>query len=133
MKTIAVMTVLFLPATFVATLFSMTIFDFNNESGRPKVSKYIWIYVIIAVVLTALVFAGWRVWWSWENRRFQQEIGTMARHIDRREPSRVTPILGDPEGEMHVGMRGRLASTVARVDRGWTRSRAAVPNEPEDS
>ncbi|KAI1468744.1 uncharacterized protein F4812DRAFT_424529 [Daldinia caldariorum] len=47
MKTIAVVTMVFLPATFVATLFSMTFFDLN--------SSYAWLYPCVTIPLTVLV------------------------------------------------------------------------------
>ncbi|KAI0183768.1 hypothetical protein EV127DRAFT_506397 [Xylaria flabelliformis] len=58
MKTIALVTMVFLPATFVASLFSMTFFDWNPPEGR-HISPEIWIYVIIAVGLTLLVIGLW--------------------------------------------------------------------------
>ncbi|OTB15694.1 hypothetical protein K445DRAFT_366875 [Daldinia sp. EC12] len=47
MKSIAVVTMVFLPATFVATLFSMTFFDLN--------SSWIWLYPCITIPLTVFV------------------------------------------------------------------------------
>ncbi|KAI0117417.1 hypothetical protein F4814DRAFT_416230 [Daldinia grandis] len=47
MKTIAVVTMVFLPATFVATLFSMTFFDLDLG--------HIWLYPCVAIPLTVLV------------------------------------------------------------------------------
>ncbi|KAI0550436.1 hypothetical protein F4679DRAFT_542373 [Xylaria curta] len=58
MKTIALVTMVFLPATFVASLFSMTFFDWNPPEGK-HISPEIWIYVIIAVGLTLLVVGLW--------------------------------------------------------------------------
>ncbi|KAI1737669.1 hypothetical protein F4680DRAFT_427568 [Xylaria scruposa] len=58
MKTIALVTMVFLPATFVASLFSMTFFDWNPPKGE-HMSPEIWIYVIIAVGLTLLVVGLW--------------------------------------------------------------------------
>ncbi|KAI4861453.1 hypothetical protein F4820DRAFT_460948 [Hypoxylon rubiginosum] len=47
MKAIAVVTMVFLPATFVATLFSMTLFDLDSSS--------MWLYPSIAIPLTIIV------------------------------------------------------------------------------
>ncbi|KGQ02679.1 hypothetical protein BBAD15_g12103 [Beauveria bassiana D1-5] len=44
MRVIAIVTILFLPATFTATFFSTTFFNFLEEKG-PRVSPWIWIYV----------------------------------------------------------------------------------------
>ncbi|KAL2192721.1 hypothetical protein P885DRAFT_64663 [Corynascus similis CBS 632.67] len=44
MKAIAVMTILFLPGTFFATLFAMPLFDFSVPPGEPVVTSRLWIY-----------------------------------------------------------------------------------------
>ncbi|KAH7325694.1 hypothetical protein B0I35DRAFT_420974 [Stachybotrys elegans] len=67
MKTIAVLTTVFLPATFVATLFSMPSFDWDGSS--PRVTASFWVYWAVAVPLTILVLVSWRIWWSLEARR----------------------------------------------------------------
>lgn len=69
MKAIAIITTVFLPATFLATFFSMSMFDWDaNNSSSPKVSKYIWVYWVIAIPMTVVVMFLW-VWLSrLENR-----------------------------------------------------------------
>jgi Mg2+ and Co2+ transporter CorA len=63
MKTIAVLTIVFLPGTYVATIFSMDMFQWQPEDGgRPTVSKLFWVYWVITVPLTGLVLAGWLIW-----------------------------------------------------------------------
>ncbi|KAF2458657.1 hypothetical protein BDY21DRAFT_340956 [Lineolata rhizophorae] len=66
MKTIAVLTMLFLPATFVSALFSTTFFTFeSNEDGVPPkwfVSDKLWIYFIVSCPLTVVVLAFWSIW-----------------------------------------------------------------------
>ncbi|KAI8627906.1 hypothetical protein F5Y19DRAFT_465525 [Xylariaceae sp. FL1651] len=49
MKSIALVTMVFLPATFVATLFSMTFFNLD--------SSYIWLYPSITIPLTVMVLS----------------------------------------------------------------------------
>ncbi|KAH6647020.1 hypothetical protein BKA67DRAFT_423982 [Truncatella angustata] len=49
MKSIALLTMIFLPATFVATLFSMSFFELG--------SSYMWLYPAVAVPLTIAVVA----------------------------------------------------------------------------
>ncbi|KAF3388167.1 hypothetical protein DPV78_012196 [Talaromyces pinophilus] len=59
MKTIAVMTMFYLPASFVATLLSMGIFNFDFESGSSgsiALSSYWWIYVVVTIPLTISTF-----------------------------------------------------------------------------
>ncbi|KAH6987183.1 hypothetical protein EDB80DRAFT_178465 [Ilyonectria destructans] len=59
MRSIALLTMIFLPGTFLAGIFSMTFFDWKSDSGGVVVSKYVWIYVLIAVVLTLLTVGSW--------------------------------------------------------------------------
>ncbi|KAI0538520.1 hypothetical protein GGR58DRAFT_468104 [Xylaria digitata] len=62
MKSIALLTMVFLPATFVATLFSMGIFEWSGEHGEIiTVSPYIWLYVVVTVAITSLTFGTWRL------------------------------------------------------------------------
>lgn len=61
MKTIAAVTMSFLPGTFVASFFAMPLFEWDSDNGRV-VNPQIWIYWAVAIPLTALSFA---VWWIW--------------------------------------------------------------------
>lgn len=58
MRTIAVVTMLFLPATFVATLFSASFFNFQASDG-PIVSRWIWLYVLLTAVMTVAIQGLW--------------------------------------------------------------------------
>ncbi|KAI1081900.1 hypothetical protein F5B20DRAFT_533533 [Whalleya microplaca] len=51
MKSVALLTMVFLPATFVATLFSMTFFDLDYS--------YVWLYPVITIPLTIAVVGVW--------------------------------------------------------------------------
>jgi Mg2+ and Co2+ transporter CorA len=62
MKTIAFITLTFLPPTFICTLFSMSFFDFGAESGGWSVSSKIWIYWVIAIPITAATALLWYFW-----------------------------------------------------------------------
>jgi Mg2+ and Co2+ transporter CorA len=60
MKTIAIMTVIFLPGTFVATFFSMNMVDWAPSGDTtPKLSRYMWVYWIVAIPLTVFVLLLW--------------------------------------------------------------------------
>lgn len=59
-RIISVVTLLFLPATFVSTLFSMSFFSFQPAyQNRWGVSPKIWIYFAVSVPLTMLTFVIW--------------------------------------------------------------------------
>ena len=71
MKTISILGIVFLPGTFVATLFSMDMFDWgSSDSGGVKkltVSPSIWIYWVIVIPLTLITFLVWALWSRREN------------------------------------------------------------------
>ncbi|KAJ0108555.1 hypothetical protein J7T55_002159 [Diaporthe amygdali] len=59
MRSIAMLTMIFLPATFVASLFSMSFFDWNPDQGKKILSPYIWMYVVLTAGLTGLTLTLW--------------------------------------------------------------------------
>lgn len=68
MKTIAVVTLVFLPATFVSAVFSTGIFNFHasEEPGQEKtVSKYGWVYLLTCLLSTFLTLGSWICWYRW--------------------------------------------------------------------
>jgi hypothetical protein len=54
---ITTLTLVYLPASFVATFFGMNFFSMNEEAGRIVGSSMIWIYVVSTVVLSSLTMA----------------------------------------------------------------------------
>lgn len=60
MKTIASLTMVYLPSTFVATIFSTGFFDFGSDgTGDSNVNVDIWKLIIVASVLTTLAISVW--------------------------------------------------------------------------
>jgi heme/copper-type cytochrome/quinol oxidase subunit 2 len=59
MRSIALVTMVFLPGTFLAAVFSMTFFDWSGEGGKTRVSSYLWIYITITAVFTLLTVGSW--------------------------------------------------------------------------
>ncbi|TWU76409.1 hypothetical protein ED733_006785 [Metarhizium rileyi] len=57
MRTIAAVTMLFLPATFISAIFSTSFF--NSEGGNWKVSGEFWIFWVVAIVVTVASFGSW--------------------------------------------------------------------------
>ncbi|KAI0478283.1 hypothetical protein F4859DRAFT_479212 [Xylaria cf. heliscus] len=53
MRTIALVTMVFLPGTFFATIFSMTFFNWQAGDGESTVSSLFWVYIVFSVVSTA--------------------------------------------------------------------------------
>ncbi|EMC97977.1 hypothetical protein BAUCODRAFT_409722 [Baudoinia panamericana UAMH 10762] len=59
MKTIAVLTLTFLPGTAVASFFSMTMFQWPFANNNSLASPYIYVYFVVTIPLTVLVYALW--------------------------------------------------------------------------
>lgn len=59
MRSIALLTMVFLPGTFLASVFSMSFFDWKEGAS---VSSYIWIYFVIAIFTTLMIIG---LWWYW--------------------------------------------------------------------
>lgn len=62
MKTLAAVTVAFLPGTFVAAFFAMPLFEWKAISDGMVVSKRFWIYWAVTVPLTFLTLLIWVLW-----------------------------------------------------------------------
>ncbi|KAI0395137.1 hypothetical protein F5Y17DRAFT_457340 [Xylariaceae sp. FL0594] len=89
MKTLAYVTTVFLPPTFIASLFSMSMFDWqasvpssssSSSDGSVVVVPDFWIYWVISVPLTLAILAGWRVWLRREKDALLAEYGIP--HLD---------------------------------------------------
>lgn len=64
MRTIAFVTLVFLPATFVCAIFSMSFFDYDASSGSWLVSPDFWRYWAVAVPVTVCTATLWLAWTS---------------------------------------------------------------------
>ncbi|KAJ8133190.1 hypothetical protein O1611_g430 [Lasiodiplodia mahajangana] len=76
MKTLAYVTAIFLPPTFVATVFSMSMFDWQASTGLPDSVVLVpdfWIFWVVSVPLTLAVLVGWRYWLRFEKNTLQSE------------------------------------------------------------
>ncbi|KAH8651282.1 hypothetical protein BX600DRAFT_100986 [Xylariales sp. PMI_506] len=75
MRVISAVTLVFLPATFTSTLFSASFFNFSpNDSAH--ISKWIWLYVVITIILTAAVLA---CWWFFSQRQHAKAMTASRR------------------------------------------------------
>ena len=72
MRMIAIVTIIFLPGTFTATLFSANFLNLQPQQG--VVSYWIWVYVALTLLLTIGVFIGYWV----PMRRKALEIDRLA-------------------------------------------------------
>lgn len=80
--TFTFITALFLPGTFIATLFSMTMFDWQSADGsdgasslsNSYVSDKFWLFWAIAVPLTIITMTGWLLWFKYANAKWTREL-----------------------------------------------------------
>ena len=73
MKTIAVLTLLFLPAAGIGTIFSMPFFkvDFQNNANKElEVARSFWIFWVVTLPITATLFVTW--WWTYRRARLRR-------------------------------------------------------------
>ncbi|KAF2716507.1 hypothetical protein K431DRAFT_235238 [Polychaeton citri CBS 116435] len=83
MKTIAVLTLVFLPGTAIASFFSMNMFNWEPGPGEKVVSGYLWIYFAVTVPIT-LGFLGFWMWWMWfSQKRYQKKHQQGVRDIEK--------------------------------------------------
>jgi Mg2+ and Co2+ transporter CorA len=79
MRTISILGIVYLPPTFVATLFSVDMFDWGpsadgNGAMELRASPSVWIYCAVAVPLTLATFLVWMLWARRENRKSSQRF-----------------------------------------------------------
>ncbi|KAF2135191.1 uncharacterized protein K452DRAFT_260998 [Aplosporella prunicola CBS 121167] len=73
MKTIAVMTLIYLPGSYIASIFGMNFFDFSSSSGLILSDKF-WIYWVLTAIMTLLTIGIWMLWQS--QREHTQKAST---------------------------------------------------------
>ncbi|RDW71138.1 hypothetical protein BP6252_07701 [Coleophoma cylindrospora] len=64
MKTISLLGAIFFPGAYLASVFSMTFFNFQD--GGPGVSESFWIYWAVTIPVTMVIVF---IWWIWERQR----------------------------------------------------------------
>ncbi|KAH8673639.1 hypothetical protein BX600DRAFT_211125 [Xylariales sp. PMI_506] len=87
MKTLSLMGALFLPGTFLASLFSMTFFQFSggDDGTEAYVSRWLWVYFVVTIPLTIAIVASW--WWLEKRRekKYAQEDVVLEKGIETME------------------------------------------------
>ncbi|KAI1136870.1 hypothetical protein F5Y05DRAFT_414590 [Hypoxylon sp. FL0543] len=68
MRTISIVTMVFLPGTFFASVFSMQFFNWIPSDDGTVVSHYLWIYFLVTVVATLLTLGTWYYFVVWRPR-----------------------------------------------------------------
>ncbi|KAF5557916.1 hypothetical protein FNAPI_5289 [Fusarium napiforme] len=70
MKSIALVTMLFLPGTFFASMFSMGFFEWKPEYGTVTVFKSFCVYAVLAAGFTAITLGVW----CWKKTILKSEV-----------------------------------------------------------
>ncbi|KAF2460108.1 hypothetical protein BDY21DRAFT_184939 [Lineolata rhizophorae] len=107
MKVISVITAAFLPATFTATLFSTTFFDFQPEKEGHIASAWLWLYFAVAIILTIIIFS----WWYVSSRHVTKKI---HKSLGRTEDGERTPLPNRWIGSLMADMYGVFTSPFRR-------------------
>lgn len=86
MKTLAFITALFLPGTFIASLFSTNMFDWKpslsyGPEQSPTMSPFFWVYWVVTVPLTSLVLMGWFWWYKRADTAHRQIFNPMTGYV----------------------------------------------------
>ncbi|KAL3431438.1 hypothetical protein BDV09DRAFT_188408 [Aspergillus tetrazonus] len=74
-RIVTLVTLIYLPASFVSTLLGMNLFDYGPE-GNLEVSHDFWIFFILAVPLTAFTVGSW--YWLVQRRRRLRDMKQAA-------------------------------------------------------
>ncbi|KAK4232022.1 hypothetical protein QBC38DRAFT_464136, partial [Podospora fimiseda] len=78
MKIIAYLTTLFLPATFVSTLFSMPLWNWEVSTVSEAPSSHFWLYWAVAIPLTIVIMSVFGVY-GWHQGRKNKRKAEKAR------------------------------------------------------
>lgn len=73
MKTLAVVTLVYLPCTTVSSVFAMPLFDWNAD-GQSVVNPRIWVFFLFAVPLTVITIGIWSLWLKYRTEGKVQAI-----------------------------------------------------------
>lgn len=89
MKTLSLLGALFLPGTYLASIFSMTFFDFQRGAD-PVISPKLWIYFVFTVPITAIIVAGWVYYDRRRKRVFMRQQAEVDTNIAAMEKEIMT-------------------------------------------
>jgi hypothetical protein len=115
MKTIAVVTLFFLPGTFVSAIFSTGVFNFfaNKDEQNQTISRWAWVYLLTCLLLTAIVLVLWLCWYKWgdlwieslhlkwahtnaDKSKHNKSTGSAADELEQEKPAMTVEICANP-------------------------------------
>ncbi|PQE07976.1 magnesium transport transmembrane region protein [Rutstroemia sp. NJR-2017a WRK4] len=69
MKIIALVSAIFIPATFMATLFGSNFFIYSEDQNKLTVASNFWVYIVFTAGLSGTVITMWMLWKQWRVKR----------------------------------------------------------------
>ncbi|KAF5244353.1 hypothetical protein FAUST_2364 [Fusarium austroamericanum] len=84
MKTLSLMGALFLPGTYLASVFSMTFFNFGADAD-PVISAELWVYFAITIPVTALIVFSWMFIDKRRQEQHKKDDADLEKNIDKME------------------------------------------------
>ena len=91
MKILAFISAAFLPGSFVAAIFSMNMFDWQQTDPHAVLSDRFWIYWSITVPLTVVTISGWASWWYFELGRFGKRLNQIRGRNPQHDKTKIEP------------------------------------------
>ncbi|KAK1528639.1 uncharacterized protein CCOS01_06473 [Colletotrichum costaricense] len=74
MRSISLLGMIFLPGTFLASLFSMSFFNWTPPDGDQIISPWIALYGVLAVVITLVTVWRMRKWMEAEEKKAKEQM-----------------------------------------------------------
>lgn len=72
MKTIAVVSLVFLPPTFIASFFAMPLFDWNSATLDTVLSPRFWMFWAVSAPLTLIICVSWVLWYQHKKKHIKE-------------------------------------------------------------
>jgi hypothetical protein len=85
MKTISLLGAIFFPGAYLASVFSMTFFNF--QEGASTVSNQFWIYWAVTLPVTGIIVAIWYLWEKRREARYDREDADLEKGSEDMEKS----------------------------------------------
>jgi len=75
MKTLALVTLTFLPATAIASIFSMQgMFNWLPTPDQPQLaSPYLYVYFVVTIPVTLIVYVAWLWWTKYKEKQYKEQ------------------------------------------------------------
>ncbi|MCJ1246450.1 hypothetical protein MMC30_003657 [Trapelia coarctata] len=137
MKSIALLTMIFLPSTALATIFSMSsFFTLDTESSRLLVSSDFWIFWAIAIPLTALVIIIWTLWIQrtevmniWKRRKHAWQEQERRRREKANDEEKANEAVGRMTHKDRITDLREFTEEYTKLPAGTTHLNLQIPQE----